>query len=217
MSNEFHCANNWHNRGYLPHYDAERKIQFITYRLSDSLPKATKAKLKENPYEDLSEADKEKRRDLIDSTLDKGFGSCILKDSSCAKIIVDAWKFFDNERYDLIAYVVMPNHVHLLIKTKEKYSVGSLVKSWKVYTSKEIRKLYAKNLTDAECNSALPLIIKPGQAFWQREYWDRFIRDDVHFKKSIEYIFNNPVKAGLCKSIFEWQWSNASTYFESKK
>ena len=54
--------------------------------------------------------------------------------------MVDAWKYFDNERYDLIAYVVMPNHVHLLIKTYETWPLGDLVKSWKRQSTKMIRR-----------------------------------------------------------------------------
>ena len=214
MGMEFHCTENWHNRGYLPHYDAESKIQFITYRLADSLPRQVRVKLKNQTYESLSEEHKEQRRNLIESTLDKGFGSCVLRNPRCADIIVEAWSYFDKTRYDLIAYTVMPNHVHLIIKTYQAYKVGDLVKSWKAHTAKEIRKLYVKDSQTAEYNSALPNILQSGNAFWQREYWDRFIRNEDHLRKSVDYIFKNPVKAGLCKSIFDWKWSNAAFYFK---
>jgi len=213
MSKEFHCSENWHNRGYLPHYDAECKFQFITYRLADSLPEKVRQRLQENSYNSMSEDEKKQRRFLIEKTLDSGYGSCILQNPQCATIVVDEWKFFNNSRYELIAYVVMPNHVHLVIKTYKGFTVGDLVKSWKAYTAKEIRKYFHSNGQVAECNSALPEILQAGNLFWQREYWDRFIRDENHFKKSIDYIFNNPVKAGLCKSIFDWKWSNSLEYF----
>ena len=212
MGNEFSCLDNWHNRGYLPHYEADNKIKFITYRLSDSLPLEVKKKLSEDAYQNLSDKEKEDRRALTEKTLDKGYGSCLLKNPDCAKIIVDAWKFFDSKRYTLIAYVVMPNHVHLLIRVYENWKVGELVKSWKAFTAKQIRKLYREAHSNAECNSALPPILFKGATFWQREYWDRFIRDERHFQKSMNYIFQNPVKAGLCKSALDWAWSNAKDF-----
>lgn len=101
-----------------------------------------------------------------------------------------------NKRYDLIAYTVMPNHVHLLVKTYENFDLKQIVHSWKSYTANEIKKEIAGKLP------ALPAKV------WQCDYWDRFIRDENHFKKAIEYIHNNPVKAGLVKLPEKWEWSS---------
>ena len=95
--------------------------------------------------------------------MDKGYGSGILKNPKAAKIIIDGWKFFDKEKYDLCSYVVMPNHVHLLIKTYEE-PVSRIIKSWKSFTAKAIRKCFASS-NHAEYNSAPPEILMAGTPF----------------------------------------------------
>lgn len=199
MRFEFSCHENWHNRGYLPHYDASNKYQMITYRLADSLPQVKIKALDEIPIKQTLE-----RRKRIETFLDQGYGSCILQNENCAKTIIESWQFFDKQRYDIIAYVVMPNHVHLMIKTYDTFKIGQLVKTWKSRSIKEIR----KHFKNADCQSALPAILQVGEPFWQREYWDRFIRDENHFIQAVNYIHENPVKAGLCNSPEEWQWSS---------
>ena len=138
---------------------------------------------------------------MIEKFLDEGYGSCILKSAEVARILIDNWYYFDKQNYDLIAYVVMPNHVHVLIKTYENKTLSQIVHSWKSYTSKEILKLLSRDLNAGE-PPALPAKI------WQDEYWDRFIRDQNHFNKVVDYTHSNPVKAGLVASGQEWPWSS---------
>ena len=113
----------WYNRGYLPHYDIADIYQMVTYRLADSLPKERllqiEAELELTPPDLIDD----KRRIMIEEWLDSGHGSCILREKSNAEIVVAAWKFFDGERYELLSWVVMPNHVHVLIKVNAKYSL----------------------------------------------------------------------------------------------
>ena len=191
----------------MPHYNAHDKYQIITYRLSDSLPKKVFEKIELK----FTQEEKLKRRREIEIQMDRGYGSCLLKNYECAKIIIDNWKYFDRKRYDLISYVVMPNHVHLLIRSYN-FEIGYLVKSWKSYSAKAIRKYYA-SLTNAECHSALQeqtSILQKGNPFWQREYWDRFIRDEKHFRYAINYIHENPVKAGLVQTPIQWPFSSSN-------
>ena len=117
----------WHNRGYLPHYEAANKYQMITYRLSDSLPSSFD--IKSINYEHLSAKERTQYRKYIEALLDQGYGSCLLEKNQVANVVIDTWRFFHQKRYELIAYVVMPNHVHLLIKTYEDWDLGTLVKS----------------------------------------------------------------------------------------
>ena len=167
----------------------------ITYRLADSLPQKVLNKLKDLYQENKTDA---KQRKYIETMLDAGYGSCILQINEIANIVIENWFYFDSKRYDLIAYVVMPNHVHLLIKTYEKLDLKHIVHSWKSYTANEIKKALAGKLP------ALPASV------WQCDYWDRFIRDENHFNKAIEYIHNNPVKAGLVNSPEKWNWSSST-------
>ncbi|WP_420792844.1 transposase [Lentisphaera profundi] len=69
----------------------------------------------------------------------------MLRNPASAQIVLDTWTFFDGECYDLISYVVIPNHVHVLIKTYEGHSLSDLIHSWKSFTSNEIKKFLRNN------------------------------------------------------------------------
>lgn len=202
MTNPAHDSNEathltpaWHTRGYLPHYDGAR-IQFVTYRLADSMPQQ---KLDELDLELVSMPDKKndvERRQRIEAWLDAGMGCCALKHPEVARVVKETFQHFDGERYELRAWCIMPNHCHVMIKPFEP--LARIVQSWKSYTGRWA-------LTR---NAELGLGV-PGKAFWMREYWDRFIRDENHYNHARDYIHNNPVKAGLCRVAEEWAWSSA--------
>lgn len=216
---EFENYHNWHDRGYIPHYEAKDKYQLITYRLADSLPKEVMKKISGGSLDysgaPLSDAAKKKaleRRQYIETCLDNGFGSCLLSEPVLAQKVIESWQFFNKQKYDLIAYVVMPNHVHLLIKVYENQALGNLVRSWKLFTTNfvlnhsELREKFLRSYTCAASESGAPRF-----SIWQREYWDRFIRDERYFQQAITYIHNNPVKAGLVTQAKDWPWSSIST------
>ncbi len=116
----------------------------------------------------------------IEEWLNRGHGACLLRDPRIARIVEDALLFFDGERYRLLAWVVMPNHVHVLIETRPEYRLEDVVHSWKSFTAK----------------AANRILERTGQ-LWQEEYFDRFIRDGDHLRETIHYIEQNPVVAGL--------------------
>jgi REP element-mobilizing transposase RayT len=99
---------------------------------------------------------------------------------------------FDGARYRLLAWCVMPNHVHVMIETLEGFPLADVLHSWKSFTA----------------NQANKLLGRPGE-FWQREYFDRYIRHAEHFQQAVAYIEENPVKAGLARIKTEWPWSSA--------
>lgn len=209
-------AKGWHSRGYLPHFDASGLYQSITYRLGDSLPRSVNIPPASSPPSD----DKKKERRQTEQKLDKGYGSCILRDKEIAKIVVDAWKYFDARRYDLVAYVVMPNHVHVLIKTHEGFPLSGVVHSWKSFTAHEINKhLKGLEICGRDAHGPGDKHVKggPDTNVWQNDYFDRFIRDERHFVQAIAYIHENPVKAGLCRHASEWPWSSANENRERQR
>jgi putative transposase len=196
----------WYSRGYLPHLDVVGEIQAVTFRLADAVPGrlleswqreiAGSAGLQTGLAGDDERCRSEDRRSqrlkvLIARYEDAGHGSCLLRDPACAKIVQNALLFFDGERYRLMEWCIMPNHVHVLIKTNEDHPLDRVLKSWKAFTSRKINEL--KNLTG-------PL--------WQREYHDRYIRDLDHLANARLYIRNNPVKAGLCLRPEDWRWGS---------
>ncbi len=179
----------------LPHVDMAHRVQAITYRLADSLPddvvKKAEATLGFFPPEELSE----RRHAILHSILDKGLGSCILRHPACAKACITELEKHDGKRYDLLAWVVMPNHAHVLIRQYEGWPLGAVVGAWKGAASRTIGQL------------RLPGAPSP---LWQRDFWDRYAREPKHLGKPIEYILQNPVKAGLCRHPKDWPWKGGS-------
>jgi putative DNA methylase len=189
--NELHTAG-WHSRGYLPHFDGREIPQFITIHLADSIPKKVierwKAELKSLTYE--QERILMQRR--IEKYLDFGCGEAFLKNSSVARMVQDSLLKFDGARYRLFAWVVMPNHVHSLMTRFENYELKNIFHSLKSYTAHEANKM----------------LHRTGQ-FWIEDYFDRYMRNEEHFWKTVQYIENNPVKAGLCEKPGDWPFSSA--------
>ena len=119
------------------------------------------------------------RRKRLEQLLDAGYGSCLLRRPDIASLVIDNWLRFDGVRYELLAWVVMPNHVHVLVEIMDGNSVSRIVHGWKSFTAKVIARV-------AEVRSGI----------WRPDYWDRVIRDGHHFNAAVEYIVDNPVKAG---------------------
>lgn len=186
----------WYSRGYLPHYNNRDTLQSVTFRLADSLPQS-KLQEMEAELRDLKpgKADAERRK-KIEAWLDAGMGCCALRHPALASLMQETLLKWDGERYRLIAWCIMPNHVHVLMETKA--ALSKIVQSWKSFTG---RWALAKN---AELGLGVP-----GDALWMREYWDRYIRDGEHFDNVLSYIQRNPVAAGLCKQPSDWLWSSA--------
>ena len=176
--------------------DVPDVLQFITFRLADSLPQTVLKQLEQELLQVPVSIRERERRKKIEHWLDAGLGCCALRHPIVAELMQQTLQKFDGERYRLIAWCVMPNHVHVLIEPI--FSLPKILQSWKSFTG---RWAIANN-------TELGLGI-PGKQFWMREYWDRYIRDEAHFYSTINYIHNNPVKAKLCAAATDWPWSSA--------
>jgi REP element-mobilizing transposase RayT len=177
----------WYSRGYLPHFDAPGIRQMITYRLQDAMP----ANRRHEWEQILKLEDERQRRTNIEAYLDRGHGECQLRKQEIATLVEDNLLHFDGSRYRLLAWAVMPNHVHALIETYQT-PLADILHTWKSYTGKAANRL-----------------LKRSGDFWQTEYFDRYIRDEEHYGKALRYIENNPVKAGLVKFAHEWPFGSA--------
>lgn len=192
----------WYSRGYLPHLDMPGTLQSITFRLADSMPQSVLKQLEQElKFIPISVREAERRK-KIDQWLDAGLGCCALQHSCVAEVMQQTLLIADGERYRLLVWCVMPNHVHVLIEPL--ISLSLIVQSWKSFTAK-----WAIS-HNVELGLGLPKPVgSTKNQFWMREYWDRYIRDEKHFHAVVDYIHNNPVKAGLCQEASAWPWSSA--------
>ncbi len=98
---------------------------------------------------------------------------------------------FDGQRYRMIAWCIMPNHVHVLIESIDAaHLLPSIIHSWKSFTATKVNKLLGRS-----------------GSFWMEDYYDRFIRNDAHLQATLDYIRQNPVKAGLVPQAEEWTYA----------
>lgn len=185
-----HLPKGWYSRGYLPHFDGGACVQFLTYRLADSMPQEVLEKWRlELEREEISETDFRRR---VEYYLDQNYGKCYLRRQDVAEMIEENLQRFDGEKYKLYAWVIMPNHLHLLLTPINGFSLSEIVHSCKSYTASKANRLLGR-----------------AGRFWFPEPFDRFIRNSEHFEKTRTYIENNPVKAKLCNAADEWQFSSA--------
>ncbi|MHC4323602.1 MAG: class I tRNA ligase family protein, partial [Planctomycetota bacterium] len=184
---------------YLPHWSKEGATYAVTFRLADAVPSEIseswcleRKKIIERGQQQGRSLTHNERIEIhrlhsekIESFLDAGHGECLLRDPHTAGIVHNALKHFNGERYELVAWAVMPNHVHAILKPFAGYELPKIVHSWKSFTSKQInRQLDRQGI------------------LWMDEYYDHLIRDEVDFKNQVGYVLANPEKAGLR----EWPW-----------
>ena len=179
------------HENHLPHWQQGDALEFVTWRLVDSIPQAKLSEWMElrdtwmkhhpKPWDETAEQEYHKRFSRkLDEWLDEGYGACVLKDPENAAIVANALRHFDGDRYELDSFVVMPNHVHVLFRPAPDRPLEKVVQSWKGFIAREInRRLGAKG------------------TLWQEDYWDRLIRNERHLFKCREYIRKNPEKAKL--------------------
>jgi REP element-mobilizing transposase RayT len=128
----------WRTRGYLPHFDAADIWQCITYRLADAVPHHAIADM-ERKLDLIEEVERQRqRRRRIEAWIDAGHGACLLRRPDIAGIIWENWQHFAGERYDIGPWVIMPNHVHILIRVHAGWPLEGILRSWKSYTAKRI-------------------------------------------------------------------------------
>ena len=188
----------YHGR-YLPHWQVDNGIYFVTFRLADSLPGRARFRAKsafESELSDLlergaddSELTSFKLRHFlcrIEPVLDRGLGNCFLERPTVAQIVANALEYFDGARYELFAWTIMGNHVHILFRLFAGDRLQKVVHSWKSYTAQK-----ANGLLD-----------RRGKPFWQPDYFDRLVRTVEEFDRTRKYVWYNPEAAG----IEDWEW-----------
>jgi len=183
-------------RRNLPHREQPGGTYFVTFRLGDSVPQPLlvqwreeqKNWLKHHPKPWNWKTEHEHKRRFVEDRedwLDRGHGSCLLRDSRAGQIVADALRHFNFKRYVLDAFVVMPNHVHVLVQPTAGHSLADIVHSWKSFTASAINRALDRN----------------GQ-LWMPESYDHVVRDWRELLAWRQYIAANPEKAGLSDGQF---------------
>ena len=204
-------------RRNLPHWHPEGRAIFITWRLFGSLPRGvvpgrsvwanrkprgtttpgcaiegTGRNATAEGKRAITAAGKEFRR--IDAELDKGAtGPLWLRDPNIARYTEEAiLRGEELGHYDLDSYVVMPNHVHVLLWPRQPLAriTGGI-----------------KGVSARQANAVLK---RRGMHFWEDESYDHWVRDENELERIRDYIERNPVSAGLVKSPEDWPWSSTS-------
>jgi REP element-mobilizing transposase RayT len=175
-----------HSRGRLPHWYVDEAIYFVTFSLIDALPRRVLLQLveeRERLLRGVTSRQDRVRLDRalelrLDRELDGGRGSCLLRDHGW--IVADALRHFDGDRYQLHAWCVMPNHVHVVFYLERGADLPKVLQGWKSWTAHQIGR----------------------GVIWQREYFDRVIRNAREYEETCRYVRENPMKAGLR----DWPW-----------
>ena len=190
---------------HLPHWEMTGATYAVTFRQADSLP-GNVLRDWEHEREHILEVtaaanraltDHEKARlhylhsTKVDRYLDSGAGSCRLRDEPIAAVVVEALTFFQGDRYELLAWCVMPNHVHVVLKPLEGWSLSDILHTWKSRTAKVINEL-----------------IGSSGKFWQEESYDHLIRDEEDLFNAVRYAWSNPEKAGF--ENWAWRWASGA-------
>jgi len=200
---------------HLPHWQPTGATFFVTFRLKGTLPFEVIQALKEEREQEKKNIakipkDEQAKQNYIDERgyfgkwdhlLDKAeLGPRWLSQPEIAEIVKEALIYRDKKVFDLYAFCIMSNHVHVVFKPC-KSDCQSDLRSDLLPLHKIMQSL--KRHTARESN----LVLGREGAFWQDESYDHVIRDNAEFERIVNYVLENPVKAGLVSKGEDWPWT----------
>ena len=172
-------------RRNLPHWEQKDTTYFITFRLADAVPQdvlrqweeevETWRKFHPEPWDAATKYEYQKRfQQERERWLDRGHGECLLKKPDVSAIVVDSLRHFDFQRYVIDAFVIMPNHVHVLVQPAKGQSLSDILHSWKSSSGKAINRLLGRT-----------------EPVWQEENYDQIVRNFEELERCRNYIAGN--------------------------
>ena len=183
-------------RRKLPHFRQEGATYFVTFRLADSVPeeiaqemrqaeeiwarRLQEAKSVSTSLKDEYEDQRRARAIRLENLLDAGAGACWMRTGEFRDQVCSTLLHFHELRFTMYSFVVMPNHVHALLRPLPGHDLESIIGTWKQHSALILNRMIGQSGT-----------------FWQAETWDRIVRDSDHFRRVARYIARNPIRAGL--------------------
>ncbi|MEA3345020.1 MAG: transposase [Chloroflexota bacterium] len=198
-------------RRHLPHIQPPGATLFLTFRLADSIPAEVLQQLLEESQrvetilENIPDSQERRRRAYLEQRRlfgkwDKALGTAQsgpfwLRNPRIAALVSESLHYRNGQVYDLHAFCIMPNHVHLVCMPLPKangtyHAVSAIMHSLKRYAARQANQLLGRE-----------------GAFWQHENYDHVVRDEAEWRRIITYVLNNPVAAGLVERWEDWEWS----------
>lgn len=184
------------SRGYLPHLERADGTMFVTWRLADAVPLSVWQAMRSG--ESTSEYDALSRHKVGDQALDLGLGACHLARNEIAESVVAAILTEHGRRIDVHAFCVMPNHVHVLLRIGRSVQLPSVMQAVKSVSAHRANRLLGRE-----------------GRFWQKEYFDVWLKSGDTARYAADYIETNPVAAGLCARGEDWRWSSANRAYRA--
>ena len=183
-------------RRNLPHWEAQRAIYWVTFRLADSIPRDKLRVWREEreawmrrhpqPWDEKTWAEHDRLfEDRFERWLDAGVGSCALARPDVREKVRAALLFFDGTRLYMHAAVIMPTHVHCVMEVSEGFTLPELLMSIKSYGAREANRCLGRKGT-----------------FWQEESYDHIVRNAAQYERYVRYVAANPVKAVLREGTY---------------
>lgn len=207
---------NTYYRRHLPHYQPAEAVFFVTFRLAESLPKKVLKVFIDNPMEKERLFRKgmhgrcrgelpKKYVDGYTAFLKKAKnGPHWLNDPAIAGLVAKEIHDMDDKLYSLIAFTIMPNHVHMVVDLRgfePKPDLRGVTQNNRFRLTCILRLL--KGRTSLGAN----LLLGRSGSFWHHESYDHVVRNGDELRRIIDYVLYNAVVAGLAKSPEEWKWS----------
>lgn len=198
-------------RRHLPHFQPPGATLFVTFRLAGSVPRdvaerlSREAEQRRKVLDSIGDPQERRRRSYIelnrlfgkwDAVLDGATpGPSWLAQPEVAALVANALHDHDGREYDLVAFCIMPNHVHVVFAPMRKdertyHSLSSIMRSLKGRTARKAN-----------------LLLGRGGGFWQQENYDQVVPDEAEVSRIVAYVLDNPVKAGLAQARGGWEWS----------
>ena len=163
-------------------------LRLVTMMLEDALPADKLADIVDIlPLEEQRE-----RQRRLHHLLDSGYGSCLLADPGPANVLDQALQSFNGRQFELVSFVIMPSHVHMLVGANSGYRIEQVLLALMDWSEEQF---------EEHCGTK-------GRV-WSRQYREQVIRDEEHMFAAIEFIHSDPVRARLCDNAEDWEYSSA--------